>query len=300
MKVYWITSQTILPASAKGGVLLMGNFDGFHKGHQLLINAANNLRTKNNEKISLLTFYPHPAVLFLPQKTCFFINSLRTKLRLAQLLNIDRVYLCKFTPGLANLTAKKFTELFLSNMLAPDFIVVGSDFNFGKNKLGNVKTLQKSGFNVVCVNRAAPYSSSRARAFIEAGDMIGAISILGRPYEIEGYVKKGCQEARTLGFPTVNIPINNFIRPALGVYATQTFLNGGWHDSLSYFGRRKLDNEPVLETHIFNFTGDLYHQRLRVRFIDFIRKPQKFKYVPDIKHQLAQDAIAAKIKLDQK
>lgn len=323
MKVYWITSLTQLPAEAKGGILLMGNFDGFHKGHRLLIDKAEALskmfRPSNIERahpqenalstpkgqtppaaklpVGIMTFYPHPEVLFSPQKTCFFLTSLRAKLRLAAALYIDRVYLCKFTPELAKMSSKKFIDIFLTQMIEPNHIVVGEDFKFGKNKKGTPATLRRAGFNVDTVKRDVRYSSSRARAFIEAGDIIGATHILGRPYEIEGYVKKGHEEARTLGYPTVNIPIDRFIRPALGVYATQTYMNGIWHDSLSYFGRRKFEKEPILETHIFGYTGNLYHKRLRVRFIDFIRKPQKFKNALDVKHQLAADGAVAKSKL---
>lgn len=306
MKVYWISPQSILPAAARGGVLMMGNFDGFHKGHMLLVSKAKDLCSQidaclSNQKkvpINLLTFYPHPEVLFSPHKSCFFITSLRAKLRLAAELKIENVYLCKFTPDLARMSAKQFIDIFLSNMIAPLSIVVGEDFRFGKNKKGTPKTLQRRGFDLNIIPRNIQYSSSRARAFIEAGDMIGATNILGRPYEIEGYVKKGYKEARKLGYPTINIAIDHFIRPALGVYATQVFLDGRWHNSLSYFGRRKVVKEPILETHIFDCNKDLYHKRLRVRFIDFIRKPKKFNNAFDLKHQLITDTVLAKNKLD--
>lgn len=310
MKVYWITPLKNLPADAQGGILLMGNFDGFHKGHQLLIERAQSLSTsylvgkKGDIKgiqsplpINLLTFYPHPEVLFSPKKLCFFITSLRAKLRLAASLHIDHVYLCKFTRELANKSPKEFIDIFLTRMIKPHHIVVGEDFTFGKNKKGTPKTLQRAEFNVDAVKRDVRYSSSRARAFIESGDVIGAAHILGRPYEIEGYVNNGHKQARTLGYPTANISIDRFIRPAMGVYATQTYLNGRWHNSLSYFGRRKLEKEPILETHIFDFQGDLYHKRLRIRFIDYIRKPQKFKNAWDVKQQLTTDALKAKRKL---
>lgn len=324
MKVYWITPSTRLPAGTQGGILLMGNFDGFHKGHKLLIDKAEALsksagitgkentseqtnafacsggRLSDGQKlpVGILTFYPHPEILFSPQKTCFFITSLRAKLRLAATLPVDCVYLCKFTPELAKMSPKKFIDTFLTHMIEPRHIVIGEDFTFGKNKKGTPETLRGSGFNVDVIKRDVQYSSSRARAFIEAGDIIGVTHILGRPYEIEGYVKKGYGQARTLGYPTANIPIDRFIRPALGVYATQTFLNGVWQDSLSYIGRREFENEPILETHIFNYKGNLYHRRLRVRFIDFIRKPLKFKNAQDIKRRLTADVATAKLKLN--
>lgn len=296
MRVFWLKMNTILPSETFGGALVIGNLDGIHKGHLLLIEKARDFSIKNRVPFNILTFYPHPSLLFYPEQSSFAITPLRSKLRIFKELGVDNVFLCKFNPRVASLSAEKYVDTFFKKMIKPSLIVVGDDHSFGKNRVGDITFLRNSGFNVAVINRDLRYSSSYIRELIAMGDMRGVYEVMSRYYEIEDFVHHGEKMATKLGFPTANLYIRNYIKPRFGVYASKTFINNEWKNSICYYGNRPtLSNaEPILENHIIDGDFDLYNKRIRVIFVDYIRNQVKFDSVKAIVEQLNKDITRAK------
>ena len=296
MKVFWLKENTELPSAVFGGALVVGNLDGVHKGHLLLINKAKELSETYRIPFNILTFYPHPNLLFYPERKSFAITPLRSKLRIFKELAVDNVFLCKFTSRIAALTPHDYVELFFRRIIRPAYIVVGNDHSFGKNRGGNAAFLRNAGYRVEVIERDLRYSSSYIRELIEDGEMRMAYTCMGRYYEIEDFVHRGEGIARNLGFPTANLNIGSYVKPRFGVYASRTLLNDKWKNGICYYGKRPtlIDSEPILENHIFNVDCDLYGKRIRVIFVDYIRNEIRFNNADEIKRQLKKDIIDAK------
>jgi len=296
MKVYWLKENTVLPPDVYGGSLVIGNLDGVHKGHLLLINRAKELARENRIPFNILTFYPHPYLLFYPEKKSFALTPLRSKLRIFKDLGVDNVFLCKFTPRIAALSPQDYVDLFFRNIVRPTYIVVGDDHSFGKNRRGNAAFLRSVGYRVEVIERDLRYSSSYIRELVEDGEMRTAYMCMGRYYEIEDFVHHGEGIAAKLGFPTANLNIRNYVKPRFGVYASRTLINEQWKNGICYYGRRPtlINSEPVLENHIFDVDCDLYGKRIRMIFVDYIRNEIRFNSAEEIKRQLKKDVIDAK------
>lgn len=300
---------TDLPDDARGSVVALGNFDGVHLGHRAVIAEAAAIARRHGAPLAVLTFEPHPRTVFRPDDPPFRLSPFRIKCRHIQALGVDLLFTIHFDAAFSRKSAETFVEEVLADGLGIRHVVIGYDFVFGHRRRGNADLLRAMapsyGFGVTQVTSAGDetgdvYSSTRARAFLVEGDPAGAAEILGRPWEIEGRVEHGDQRGRTIGFPTANVELGEYLRPAFGVYAVRAGIDRGgetvWSDGVANIGRRPTVGGTVerLEVHLFDFDGDLYGQHLRVRLIDFIRPERRFDGLDALKTQIVLDAAAAR------
>jgi riboflavin kinase/FMN adenylyltransferase len=311
---------TNLPPAAQGSVIAIGNFDGVHRGHQAVIGEAVRRAKNAGRPGAVLTFEPHPRRFFKPDTPPFLLTRLRTKARVLEDLGVDNLFVLRFNAALAAFGAEDFIDRVLVDGLRASQIVVGYDFVFGRGRRGNPDLLRErlAGHGIaamVMAPVAAPhaepdgdsegliYSSTGVRDALKAGDPRGAARLLGRPFEIEGRVRRGDARGRLLGFPTANVWLGDYLRPALGVYAVRARVDdGAEHPPLSGVANLGLrptfgGSEPRLEVHLFDFAGDLYGRRLLVELVDFLRPERKFDGIEALKAQIATDAAAAKMAL---
>ena len=300
------------PADARGAVLALGNFDGVHRGHQTVIGRAGRLAEEAGAPVGVLTFEPHPVSFFKPDVPPFRLTPFRIKAHQLHALGLDLLVCLGFDRVLAELSAKAFIEQVLVQGLGVGRLVVGYDFCFGKGRTGTVETLKADGrFQVTVVDPAAGaggevYSSTRIRDYLRTGQPGQAAALLGRPFEIEGTVKTGQQLGRTIGFPTANIDLGDYLRPAYGVYAVRVGVSPAegaepeWRDGVANWGKRPTVDGigEVFEVYLFDFDGDLYGADLRVALIEFIRAEQKFDGLDALKAQIAEDCRSARLILD--
>jgi len=303
---------TEIPVEARGAVVALGNFDGLHLGHQKVIGEALRLAADLETPCGVLTFEPHPREYFQPDLPPFRLTPFRIKLRQLEAIGVDCVYLLAFDRTMAGRSAESFIVEVLGQGLEPAHVVVGYDFVFGKGRSGNAALLSElgraAGFAVQSVPAVADeqgvvYSSTKVRERLGAADPREAARLLGRPWEIEGRVETGDRRGRLLGFPTANIGLSDYLRPALGVYAVKAGIDEGrgtrWVDGVANLGRRPTigGTRIQFEVHLFDFAGDLYGRHLRVALIDFIRAERKFESLEVRKAQIGIDAGEARARL---
>jgi riboflavin kinase/FMN adenylyltransferase len=310
-----------LPAASHGSVIAIGNFDGVHRGHQAVIGEAVRRAKTSGRPSAVLTFEPHPRRYFRPDIAPFLLTRLRTKARVIAALGVDNLFVLRFNSAIAGLTAEGFIDQVLVEGLRASQVVVGYDFVFGQGRRGSPdllsERLAKKGVTPyvmppVAAPHAEPdgdsegliYSSTGVRDALRAGDPRAAARLLGRPFEIEGRVRRGDARGRLLGFPTANIWLGDYLRPTLGVYAVRVRIDERQSGAATLMGVANLGlrptfggAEPRLEVHLFDFQGDLYGKRLCVELIDFIRPERKFEAIDALKAQIAADAAAAKVAL---
>jgi riboflavin kinase/FMN adenylyltransferase len=301
-----------IPVEARGAVVALGNFDGLHLGHQQVIGEAMRLAGELDAPCGVLTFEPHPRSYFRPDDPPFRLTPFRVKLRQLDAIGVDYVYLLAFDKTMAGRGPEAFIVEVLGQGLEPAHIVVGYDFVFGKGRSGNAGLLsdlgRAAGFGVTSVAAAADpdgvvYSSTKVRELLGARDPLGAARLLGRPWEIEGRVESGDRIGRTLGFPTANVAMGEYLRPAQGIYAVKAGIDEGrgtrWLDGVANLGHRPTvgGTRVQLETFLFDFTGDLYGRHLRVALIDFIRPERKFETLDLMKAEIALDCVKARARL---
>jgi riboflavin kinase/FMN adenylyltransferase len=301
-----------VPVEARGAVVAIGNFDGVHRGHQAVIARAAERARALGAGHAVLTFEPHPRSWFRPADEPFRLTPFRTKVRQLEAIGVDHLFVLHFDAELAGKSAEAFVVEVLSEGLDVAHVVVGYDFVFGQGRRGNAALLaelgQLRGFAATTVEPvAAPggevFSSTRIREHLAAGRPDGATRLLGRPWEIEGRVEHGDERGRTLGFPTANLALGEYLRPALGVYAVKAGIDEGrgtvWHDGVANLGRRPTvgGTRVQLEVHLFDFAGDLYGRHLRVALIDHLRAERKFDGLPALKAQIAEDGRQARARL---
>lgn len=296
--------QPALPAALRGGVAALGNFDGMHKGHQALLAEARR-QAGETAPVLAITFDPHPRRFFLPDAPPFQLDTLAHKTRLLMAQGAQAVVAIRFDAALAALSAQAFITDILVRDLGLRHVVVGYDFTFGKNRAGNTAMLESLGtahgigLSVVQSQGDAQgaYSSTRIRSLLQAGAPDQAAALLGRYWEVEGEVLHGDQRGRTIGFPTANVDMGDYLVPQLGVYAIRVRLaDGAERDGVANLGLRPTfgKHKVALEAHLFDFQGDLYGQKLRVGFVGFIRPERKFAGLDELKAQIAADALKAR------
>jgi len=301
---------TDLPEDARGSVVAIGNFDGIHKGHQVVINEAGSIARATGKPWAVMSFEPHPDALFKPDCEPFRLSTMRTKAHMIEQLGVDELLVQHFDFAFAGLTAQAFVEEVLVKGLGATHVVAGYDFQFGQKRQGNCETLLRlgrdKGFGFTAVPKVVDeqgivYSSTRVRDDLKAGDARGAAHVLGRAFELEGRVEHGDQRGHQLGFPTANLHLGDFLRPALGVYAIRAGLDEGketrWVDGVCNVGKRPTfdkGDDVVLEAHLFDFDADLYGKHLRVQLIERLREERKFDGLDAIKTQIAIDCEKAK------
>ncbi len=298
---------------AKGCVVVIGNFDGVHKGHQTLLADARKMAGQLDAPLAVLTFEPHPRSVFQPDQAPFRLTSLRAKAHALQELGVDHLFVLHFDRAFSLRPAEAFVEEILVADLAARHVVVGWDFCFGHKRQGNVALLKsmgaKLGFGLTAVDpvmtgTGAVYSSSIIRQQLRDAQPSEAAALLGRPWEIEGRVEKGDQRGRTIGFPTANIALGDYLAPAPGVYAVYAGRDPGvehgeetlWTPAVANLGHRPTvaGEDLRLEVHLFDFAGDLYGETLRVRLIDYLRPEKKFDGLDALQAQIALDCDQAR------
>jgi len=295
-----------LPAGARGGAVAIGNFDGIHLGHQFVIRKAGELARAFGAKQGVLTFEPHPRSVFQPGLPPFRLTPFRVKAELLRCLGIDLLYNLHFDLEFAALSAEDFVRDVLVAGLGISEAIVGYDFVFGHRRRGDASSLSRMGkdlgFGVTVLepvqHDSEIYSSTRIRHLLAEGRPRDAAALLGRAWEIDGRVEQGDRRGRTIGFPTANIELADYLRPAGGVYAVRAAISrgGDWHDGVANLGMRPTfgGSDLRLEVHLFDFAGDLYGRHLRVALVDYIRPEQKFAGLEALKAQIAADAARAR------
>ena len=290
----------------KRSIILIGNFDGLHLGHQKLFKLAKNFKKKYSLNIGVLTFEPMPKMFFNNNLSNFRISNQKQKINLLKKHNVDFVIIKKFNKKFSKIKSTNFIKNILVSKLQAKFIFVSNNFRFGNRREGDVKQLIKYEkiFNYKIVKpkplskNKKIISSSLIRNLLMKGKIKKANEFLNREWSIEGMVKKGRQLGKKIGFPTANIDIKDYIIAKTGVYAvkvkkygTNKFIRG-----IANLGYRPTFNQKkiLLEVHLFNFSKNLYNKYLTVNFLKFIRKEKKFKNVSELKKQIKIDISKAK------
>ncbi len=284
--------------------ITIGNFDGVHLGHQKIISEVKRIAKEKNLSSAILTFEPHPISFFKPDKSNNFrISSLAQKLQIFQELGVDYLIVLPFNKDLSEVSAIDFVSKILVKSLNMKHLTIGYDFTFGKDRQGNFHFLEQQsksldfGLDEIQAIRFGEqnYSSTLARKLISEGKISEANQILGRNFVISGIVKEGRKLASQLGFPTANISIkNHIIKPKFGVYKSSTFipnLNQRF-SSITNFGVKPTvygNSLPLFETHILNFSNNIYGKKIIVELLDFIREEKKFASLEDLTSQIARD-----------
>lgn len=298
-----------------GGVAALGNFDGVHAGHRVVLDLARELAGKLGTVPVAAVFSPHPRIVFRPADPPFRLMSDDQRARALKAAGCARVDTIAFDSALASMTPEEFVREVLVGRLALEGVVTGADFCFGKGRAGNADTLQTLGKQYgLAVGIAPPLgsdqlaagakiSSSAVRDAIREGDMARAGVLLGRPWAIEGEVSHGDKRGRTLGFPTANIPLGDYLRPKSGVYAVRAHLPGRAEavNGVANCGKRPTvdGTEERLEVHLFDFSGDIYGQVIEVEMVAFIREERRFDGLEALKTQIAIDSQEARALLDR-
>ncbi|WP_419903722.1 bifunctional riboflavin kinase/FAD synthetase [Kiloniella sp.] len=303
---------TNLPADARDAVIAIGNFDGVHLGHQAVIRQAAEIAKELGVPLAVLTFEPHPRSLFRPDQPCFRLTPMIAKAHALVKVGVDYVFIQDFTLEFAQHTAEAFVLETLVRDLGAKHLVIGGDFCFGKDRQGNAKLLEEMGkehgFGVTAAtlvtdNSSEVLSSSRIRDYLRNGNPGAAARILGRYWEIDGTVLHGFKRGRTIGFPTANLSMENYLLPSLGVYAVRVAKAGvegfgltHWYNGVANIGSRPtLEGDAVnLEVFIFDFDEDIYDMDLRVQIIEYLRPEMKFDGLSALTEQIAKDSEQAK------
>lgn len=296
-----------LPEECRGSVTVLGNFDGVHRGHQAVIGKALSIAHEYGQKLTVLTFEPHPRSYFRPDDPPFRLTTFRNKAHHLAALGIDQLVVLTFDETLAGMGAEDFIADVLVKGIGASHVVVGYDFCFGRGRTGTPELIRDAGgIDVTVVEPVTNaseevYSSTRIRDYLMSGQPGHAAAILGRPFEIEARVTEGARLGRTLGFPTANLDLGEYLRPAYGVYAVRVGLEEDgvvrtWYDGVANLGRRPTVDglKELFEVHFFDFSGDLYGKHLRVALIEFLRREQKFDGLDALKAQIARDCEVAR------
>ncbi|HSY23210.1 MAG TPA: bifunctional riboflavin kinase/FAD synthetase [Polyangiaceae bacterium] len=295
-------------------VLVIGNFDGVHKGHQAVLHQAVGEARSAGLAACALTFHPHPGEI-VGAGAPPLLTSMRDRAVLMESLGVERVYVRRFDRAFAAWSPERFAIELVAGALAARAVVVGQDFRFGAKRAGDLEQLRalgrEHGFAVrvagVASDVSGPYSSTRVRDALAAGDLRGASAVLGRPHSLSGAVVHGDARGRTLGFPTANLANIVEMLPADGIYAVTVErrddegavvpLDGGTrpvHGVMSIGVRPTIGtSHRTVEAHLLGFTGDLYGANLRVALIARLRDEKKFASLDELKAQIARDAVEA-------
>jgi len=292
-----------IPDHLKGASLAIGNFDGVHRGHRKVLDVAR-AASASERPFGAIVFEPHPRKFFQPSKPLFQLTTLNRKLELFAECGLDVVAVLPFDADLAALSADLFVHEVLVEGLCISHVTTGYNFFFGKGRQGNPELLrqlgEKHGFGVSVVEAVGDsgeiFSSTRIREMLAEGDVSGAAEMLGGWWQVEGVVESGAGRGQGLGFPTANIRLSPGQRLGHGIYAVRVLADGSWRHGAAYLGTRPTfdDGPPLLETFLFDYDGDLYGQRIKVEFVDFVRADAKFRSGGDLTSQMEADCEQAR------
>lgn len=289
----------------KNAIAAIGNFDGVHRGHQALLAATKEFAAAYDARPGVVLFEPHPRRYFRPDDPPFLLTSSAQRDELLRAHGAEEIFAVTFDASLAAQTPEEFVHGVLKKELDLAGVVAGVDFHFGAMRAGDSAALRSlgaaAGMNIKIVDLLAKpdtekFGSSATRNALRAGNVRAAADILGRPWSARGKVLEGQKLGRTLGFPTANMTLGDLIEPRKGVYATYAHIDGRSLPAISNFGRRPTvgDSPPLLETHVFDFDGDLYGKEIGVAFIDFLRDERKFDGLDALKAQIDKDCARAR------
>lgn len=304
-------SLTDLPDTARRAVLAIGNFDGVHLGHQQVIADARALADAKNAPLGVMLFDPHPQQFFAPDAPPFRLTRLVTRAALLADLGVDFTLALPFDANMAACEAEDFIADILVDKLAVSGVCVGYDFCFGKGRKGNFAMLRdvggEMGFEtfateaVLQPDSTQPFSSSAIRNFLRDGEPELAAALMAHAFAIEAAVQTGDRRGHTIGFATANMPLDDYVLPKFGVYAVRAEVLDGAFSGQILSGVANLGlrptvgtDKPRLESHFFDFDGDLYDANLRVSLLHFIRPEQKFDGLDALKKQIALDSDTAR------
>lgn len=288
----------------RGAVVVIGNFDGVHRGHQQLIAQAQEMARARGVPAAILTFSPHPRAFFAPDKPFFRITPQPERVRVLRRLGLDGVIVRRFDAALAATRAQDFLVRFILEEIGASGVVVGHDFHFGKGREGNPQMLQAFcadhgiACNIVPVVEEAggAISSSAIRAALTEGDIATANRLLGYRWFVTAPIRHGEKRGRDLGYPTANMALPEGCALRHGIYAVRMAVNGALHGGVASFGRRPTfdDGAPLLETFLFDFSGDLYDARADVEFLAFLRPETRFESAQALIAQMDDDSARAR------
>jgi len=290
-----------IPDNLKGSIVALGNFDGFHLGHQAVVGRAIQRGFHERRPVIVATFDPHPVHFFKPDLPPFRLTTLDQREALFAHAGADAMLVFEFNDTLRSTAAEDFVTELLGQQIGAAGVVTGDDFTFGKMRGGNVELLRTLGAeHGIIAEAVAPFmlgglkiSSGRIREALQAGDAANATQLLSRDFTIEGVVQQGDRRGRELGYPTANMVLGDYLRPRYGIYAVRVTLDdGSEHPGVASLGIRPTFSPPqeLLETHLLDFDGDLYGRKIEVGLHAFIRDEKKFDDL---------DALVAHMKDDE-
>lgn len=304
-KIY--TALDRLPASAKNLVVAIGNFDGVHRGHQILLQQAQDIARAQGKRLGVLTFEPHPRSLFRPDDPSFRLTTPDLKAERLAACGVDTIYALNFDWDFASLSAEQFIQNILRDGLDAAHLVIGYDFCFGQLRKGTPQTLHDCGIPTTIIDKVADegddaLSSSAIRKALRLGDLDRANDLLGWDWEIRGLVQVGDQRGRELGFPTANLRLGDLLHPAYGIYASLVNIieedggESGWLPSATNIGIRPMFalSEGQVEAHIFDFNRDIYGKTIHVRPVKRLRGEAKFDSLDALIAQMEEDCRQAR------
>ncbi|MDJ0642155.1 MAG: bifunctional riboflavin kinase/FAD synthetase [Erythrobacter sp.] len=302
----WLDHRDSVPDALHGAVIALGNFDGFHRGHQAVAGEAIDWAHAEGRPSIIATFDPHPVRFFRPDVPPFRLTTLEQRQELYLAAGATAMLVFHFDGELAGTSAEDFIRTILVERFGAHGVVTGGDFTFGKGAKGNVELLRSLGGELGLQSRVVEavaeggevVSSSRVREALRDGDPQLAAELLTRPFAIRGIVEHGDKRGREIGYPTANLAIDKYLRPKYGVYAvtgrilaTEEELKGA-----ANIGIRPQFEPPkeLLEPYFFDFSGDLYGQEIEVAFHHFLRGEAKFESLDDLIAQMDKDCAEAR------
>ena len=294
-----------IPDKLRGAIVALGNFDGFHLGHQAVVGRAIQRGFHERRPVIVATFDPHPVRFFKPDLPPFRLTTLDQREALFAHAGADAMLVFEFNRELASMDAEPFIAEVLKQRIGAAGVITGDDFTFGKGRSGDVALLALLGAEHGIAAEAVPQvllngeriSSGRIREALVAGDSATATHMLSRDYAIEGVVQDGDKRGRELGYPTANMALGDFQRPRYGIYAVRATLDdGSEHPGVASLGVRPTFDPPVelLETHLLDYSGDLYDQKIEVALHAFIRDEKKFDDIDALVAHMREDEAQAR------
>ena len=294
-----------LPPEFRGAVIALGNFDGFHAGHQAVAKAALDWAKGQGRPGIIATFDPHPVRYFAPSAPPFRLTTLDQRQDLFAAAGADAMLVFQFGKALAETIAEQFVADLLAARLGAFAVVTGEDFTFGKGRTGNVAVLAdlaaQNGMAARAIGPVAEHgevvSSSRIRDALKAGDCAGAAELLTRPFAVRGTVQHGAKLGRSIGYPTANLELGSYLRPRYGIYAVTARLpDGTVVPGAANLGIRPSFDPPIelLETFLFDWSGDLYGAEIEVALHQHLRDEAKFDSLDELTAQMARDCDQAR------
>ncbi|MCP1470925.1 riboflavin kinase/FMN adenylyltransferase [Sphingobium sp. OAS761] len=295
-----LSSSAPVPAALRGSIMALGNFDGFHAGHQAVVGRAVARARAEGRPAIVATFDPHPMRLFNPGTPHFRLTTLDQRQSLFAAAGADAMLVFAFTAELAALEPADYVRV-LTDHLGVAAVVTGQDFTFGRGRSGSIASFAPLGLPAEAVapvrDGGGIISSSRIRDALKSGDCGTAARLLTRPFAIRGTVQHGDKLGRTIGFPTANLDLGSYLRPAYGIYAVRGLLpDGRLLDGAANLGIRPSFDPPkeLLEPHFFDFSESLYGQDIEVQLIHYLRPEAKYDGLDPLMAQIARDCADAR------